>query len=259
MAGIRPLDAQIVQLLAAGVGANLARTKATRTRVQFEQFFSPELVHELERDPGLLEGRSQEVTILVSDLRGFTSFAERLDAQVTCRVIRDVMERLSERIAEQKGVIVDYAGDGILAMWNAPLLQADHATRACSAALLMQKELPGLNSRWEATIGAPLRLGIGINTGVAQVGNTGSSRKLKYGPHGHAVNLASRIQGATKTVGVPILISAGTRDRLSEKLETRPVGAVPLQGLGEEVPLFELLSDRTDRERTTVVREPMNV
>src|SRR4029077_9363126 len=110
--GIRPLEAQIVQLLAAAVGANLARTQATRTRVQFEQFFSPELVRELERDPELLEGRNQEVTILVSDLRGFTKLSERLGPQTTCRVLRDLMERLSEQIVAQKGVIVDYAGDG---------------------------------------------------------------------------------------------------------------------------------------------------
>src|SRR5262249_59042962 len=83
---IRPLEAQVVQLLAAAVGANLARAEAARTRVQFEQFFSPELVRELERSPDLLEGRNQEVTILVSDLRGFSTLSERLGPPDTCRL-----------------------------------------------------------------------------------------------------------------------------------------------------------------------------
>ncbi len=257
--GIRPLDAQIIQLLAAAVGANLVRTTATRTRVQFEQFFSPELVSELERDPALLEGRSQEVTILFSDLRGFTALAERLGAEVTCRVLRDLMERLSEQIVAQKGVIVDYAGDGILAMWNAPVQQLNHAQQACRAGLSMLKELPALNTQWQGTIGAPLQLGIGINTGVAQVGNTGSSRKLKYGPHGHTVNLASRIQSATKSIGAPLLIGASTRERLSPKFEVRPIGPVRLSGVDEEIPLFELHGERVDREKPTVICEKVDI
>jgi adenylate cyclase len=237
---IRPLEAQVVQLLAAAVGDNLARTLATKTRVQFEQFFSSQLVRELERDPKLLEGRSQEVTILVSDLRGFTKLSERLGAETTCRVVRDIMEHLSDRIMSHGGVIVDYAGDGILAMWNAPVPQEDHVARACRAALAMLGELPGLNTQWTATVGTPLALGIGVNTGMAQVGNTGSSRKLKYGPHGLTVNLASRVQDATKRVGAPLLISPAVKERLPTSFQTRPVGAVTLAGISEPVMLHEL-------------------
>jgi adenylate cyclase len=242
-AAIRPLEAQIVQLLAAAVSANLARTTAVRTRVQFEQFFSPELVRELEREPALLEGRRQEVTILVSDLRGFTALTERLGALTTFRMVRDLMERLSEQIIDQGGVIVDYAGDGILAMWNAPVPQDDHAVRACRAGLAMQDELPALNAQWETTAGGPLRLGIGISTGPAHVGNTGSSRKLKYGPHGHTVNLASRVQGATKALGVPLLITAATRERLPGTFAAHPLPPVSLPGFTEEVLLHELTGE----------------
>jgi adenylate cyclase len=240
---IRPLEAQIVQLLAAAVSANLARTTALRTRVQFEQFFSPELVRELEREPALLEGRRQEVTVLVSDLRGFTALTERLGAPTTFRMVRDLMERQSERIIGQGGVIVDYAGDGILAMWNAPVPQDDHAVRACRAALSMQDDLPGLNADWQATAGGPLRLGIGVSTGPAHVGNTGSSRKLKYGPHGHTVNLANRVQGATKTLGVPLLITGATRERLPGTFITRPLPPASLPGVAEEIVLYELTSE----------------
>jgi adenylate cyclase len=247
--GIRPLEAQVVQLLAAAVGASLARAVASRARVQFEQFFSPELVRELERDPGMLEGRNQEVTILVSDLRGFSNLSERLGPANTCKLVRDMMERLTERIVEHGGVIVDYAGDGILAMWNAPARQEDHAMKACQAALRMLDELPGLNERWQEVVGGPLALGIGINTGPVQVGNTGSSRKFKYGPHGHTVNLASRVQDATKRLGLPLLITGSTRQQLADNaFVTRRLCQVRVTGIAAPVMLYELHGEMATRE-----------
>jgi adenylate cyclase len=236
---IKPVEAQLVQLLSGAAGANLARATALRTRVQFEQFFSPELVRELERDPNLLEGRSEEVTLLFSDLRGFTALSQHLGAQKTCRLIRDMMEVLSEQIVAYGGVIVDYSGDGIMAMWNAPAKQSDHAVRACSAAIGMIAELPGLNKRWIAQTSHPLALGIGINTGPAQVGNTGSTRKFKYGPHGHTVNVASRVQDATKKLGIPLLITASTREQLPASLYTRRLGQVLLADVEIPMVLYE--------------------
>ena len=245
--GIEPLEAQLVQLLAAAAGANLARSLAARTRIQFEQFFSPELVRELKRNPKLLEGRFEEVTVLFSDMRGFTALSQRLGAEMTCRMMRDMMEQLSSRIVEHGGVIVDYAGDGILAMWNAPAHQADHATRACRAALAMLAELPAVNARWAQEIEGPaLALGIGINTGEAQVGNTGSSRKMKYGPHGHTVNLASRVQDATKHLGVPLLVSDRTRRDLPGSFLIRRLGQVRLPGVQEPIVLHEVHCEETD-------------
>jgi adenylate cyclase len=241
--GISTLEAQLVQLLAAAVGASLARAEATRTRVQFEQFFSPELVRELERDPDMLEGRNQEVTILMSDLRGFSRLSERLGPQAICGLVRDVMEVLSNRIAEHKGVIVSYAGDGILAMWNAPAKQENHALLACQAALAMLAELPSLDARWHDKIGVPLKLGIGINTGPVQVGNTGSSRKFVYGPLGHTVNLASRVEGATKQLGIPVLITGSTRAQLGNALITRRLCQVRVVGIAGAVELYELQGD----------------
>ncbi|MBY0527840.1 MAG: hypothetical protein K2R98_30870 [Gemmataceae bacterium] len=237
---LRPLEAQLVQLLAASASSHLARAAAIRTRVQFEQFFSPELVRELERNPGLLEGREAEVTILVSDLRGYTAISQRLGGQASCRLVRDLMECLSQRIMDHGGVIVDYAGDGILAMWNAPAVQADHAAKACRAALAMLGELPALNVQWQPIVGTPLALGIGLNSGPAQVGNTGSSRKFKYGPHGHTVNLASRVQDATKKVGVSVLLTRATRELLPPTFTTCEMGAVPMAGVAEEVAVYAL-------------------
>lgn len=248
--GIKPLEAQIVQLLAGALGANLVRSNAIKTRTQFEQFFSPELVRELERDPNLLEGRNQELTVLFGDIRGFTPMSEKLGPELTCRVVRSVMERLTDRIVAHGGAVVDYAGDGILAMWNAPVPQTDHAARACRAALAMLAELPELNKQWQGTVPAPLAIGVGINTGPALVGNTGSTRRLKYGPFGMTVNVASRIQDATKKVGTPLLISGSVRDKLPGGFQTRSVGGVPLAGVTGDVELFALSGEASTLTET---------
>jgi adenylate cyclase len=243
-ADIRPLEAQLVQVLAAAVGAGLARREmefeAARRRVQFEQFFNLELARELDRDPSLLEGHEREVTILVSDIRGFSRMAEKLGPRETCHLMNDILERLTFQIHEQGGVVVDYVGDGIMAMWNAPVDQPDHGARACRAALAMQAELPPLNERWRSRINNTLGLGIGINTGPALVGNTGCPRKFKYGPLGHPVNLASRTEGATKQLYVPTLITGSTHAQLGGTFATRRLCRAKVVGIDGEVDLYEL-------------------
>jgi adenylate cyclase len=180
------------------------------------------------------------VTILMSDLRGFSTLSERLGPQDTCRLVRDVMERLSERIVEYGGVIVSYLGDGILAMWNAPARQEGHAALACRAALAMREELPALNAVWRPVVGHSLEVGIGINTGPVQVGNTGSSRKFMYGPLGNTVNLASRVEGATKHLKVPVLITHSTRAQIGDAFVTRRLCQVRVVGIHGAVDLYQL-------------------
>ena len=142
------------------------------------------------------------MTVLFADIRGFSAVSGRIPPRLACELIRDIMEHLTAHIMESAGVVVDYVGDGLLAMWNAPAEQPDHAVRACRAALAMRGGLPELNRRWEGRLGKAIGLGIGINSGAALVGNTGSRQKFKYGPLGHTVNLASRVEGATKHLGV---------------------------------------------------------
>jgi adenylate cyclase len=241
---IRPLEAQLTQVLAAAVAAGLARQEseahAARRRVQFEQFFTPDLAAALDRDRSLLEGREREVTVLFADIRGFSGVSERLSAQLTCELIREIMEHLTARIMESAGVVVDYVGDGLLAMWNAPVDQPDHAVRACRAALAMRDGLPELNRRWEGRLGGTFGLGIGLNSGPALVGNTGSHKKFKYGPLGHSVNLASRIEGATKHLGIGLLISGSTHELVGTAFATRRLCRARLLGIASEVNLFEL-------------------
>src|SRR5262249_7428820 len=137
--GIGPLEAQVMQLLASAVGGGLARqgqgAEAGRLRAQIQEVFSSAPGPGVQQEPPLLEGQEREVTVLCSDVRGFWRVAERLGPTDTCLLVADVMERLTEKVRAHDGVLVDYLGDGILAMWNAPADQPDHAQKACRAAL----------------------------------------------------------------------------------------------------------------------------
>jgi adenylate cyclase len=249
---IRPLEAQLTQVLAAAVASGLARMKgeaeAVRQRVQFEQFFTADLASVLDADPGLLDGREREVTILFADIRNFSALSEGVTPGLTCELVRDVMEHLTTCVRAQEGVLVDYIGDGLLAMWNAPVAQDDHAVRACRAALAMRAEMPALNATWEARLGGKLGVGIGLNTGPALVGNVGSRIKFKYGPLGHTVNLASRVEGATKQLGVPIMMTGATRERIGETFATRRLCQARVVGIRGTVDLYELHAERGDPE-----------
>jgi adenylate cyclase len=147
--------------------------------------------------------------------------------------------------------MVDYLGDGLFAMWNAPVEQPDHAGLACRAALAIIDDLPEINRQFEETIGDPLLLGIGINSGMAMVGNNGSRSRFHYGPMGHTVNLASRVEGATKQLGVRILITGSTRAELGDGFETRRICRAKMAGMDEPVDLYELQSDSVAGEWKT--------
>ncbi|MCA9217924.1 MAG: hypothetical protein KDB27_32865, partial [Planctomycetales bacterium] len=176
--GIRPIEAQLVQLLAGAVSAGLARVQkeeeAARTRVQFEQFFSQKLVSELQRNPSLLEGHDREISVLFCDLRKFSLISERLSARQVYELLGEMMDSFTNVAMDHGGVIVDYHGDGLAAMWNAPTDEPRHAQKACDAAVDMIQQLTPLDEKWSAACGFPLRIGIGINTGNARVGNAGS-------------------------------------------------------------------------------------
>ena len=202
-------EAKLVEVLASGIAAGLARVKeqqaAMAARVQFEQFFTPQLATQLEQDPQLLEGRDAQITLLFADIRGFSRLSEKLGPAKTMSWIQDTMGTLSECVLAADGVLVDYLGDELMAMWGAPIAQVDHADLACRAAKEMIQSLPDISERWQAELGCSVELGIGINSGVARVGNTGSRQKFKYGPLGDTVNVASRVQGASKYLGADCL------------------------------------------------------
>ena len=244
---ITEMEGMLVELLARGVAAGLARLEqeqaAAALRVQFEQFFSPELARHLARQPDLLKGRDAEVSILFCDIRGFSRISERLGPAQTLEWIGDVMETLSGCVRAEGGVLVDYIGDELMTMWGAPDEQPDHARRACRAALAMLARLPELNERWQEVLKEPMGIGVGVNTGPARVGNTGSRHKFKYGPLGNTVNLASRVQGATKYLKCKLLITGATQAKLDDGFATRRLCRVRVVNIAEPVSLYELVPD----------------
>jgi adenylate cyclase len=213
---------------------------AFRARAQLEQYFTREVYQELEARPELLMPRDADLTVLFCDVRGFSRFSERLGTARTVEWVSDVMSALSECVLDNRGVVVEYIGDELMAMWGAPAELPDHARHACRAALDMLGRLPALNARWGPVLGEPMALGIGVNSGVACVGNIGSRFKFKYGPLGNVVNLASRLQGATKYLKSPALIAPSTRERLGEGFAVRRLCRVRAVNIAEPVDLYEL-------------------
>src|SRR5262249_10817360 len=194
---------------------------ALRARVQFEQFFTPELSRQLLDKPELLDGKSAEVSVLFCDIRGFSRITERLGPTRTIEWTRHVLGALSECLRAAQGVLGDSVGEGLRAWGGAPEPQPDPARRACRAALAMLAQVPALNDKWRSTIDEPMGLAIGVNTGEACVGNIGSAIKFKYGPRGNAVNIASRAQGVNKQLKTSILITQNTQAQPGGSLATR--------------------------------------
>jgi adenylate cyclase len=241
---ISKLEARFFELLAYGIAAGLARLHeeraAMKARVQFEQFFTPKLSRQLASQPDMLKGQDAEVTLLFCDIRGFSRISERLGPARTVEWINDVLDVLSDCVLIHGGVLVDYIGDELMAMWGAPEKQPDHAKLACCAALEMLEELPKLNKRWQPILEEPFALGIGVNTGRAHVGNTGSNLKFKYGALGNTVNLASRVQGVTKFLKATLLVTGSTDAQLDATFERRRIGKVQVVNIAEPVELYEV-------------------
>lgn len=235
-----------LELLHARVNSCLERKRLREA--EFKQFFPPQLAREFARHPDLrdMEGKFANVTMLFCDIRGFSSITERLEPDETVRWLRAVMGDLSGCVIDNGGVLVDYAGDELLAMWGAPSEIPDHAERACVTAMEMLRRIPRLNEVWADIIGAQTNFGIGINSGRALVGNIGTDRKFKYGPLGNAVNLASRVQGVTKRLQTNLLITGATKQALPRNSfpgRTRRVCKVRVVNIDEPVELYEVVAD----------------
>ena len=234
----KPVDRMLLQ-----ARINSCLLKRRQRARELEQFFPPEVVTQLIDRPDLLQtGRSADVTILFCDIRGFSRVSERLRDTPEKMVgwVSAVMEALDRCVLRHQGVLVDFIGDELLAMWGAPQAQPDHARRACLAALDMLACIADINKEWEAVTGEPTTVGIGINSGPASVGNTGTRRRFKYGPVGNTVNLASRIQGATKYLEARTLITQSTRDRIGDEFAMRRLALLKVVNIGEPLAVYEL-------------------
>lgn len=239
----RPIN---LTLLKARVNACLEK-KRLRER-EFGQFFPREIARQVALRPEMLdEGREADVSVLFCDIRAFSKISEKLEPEKTVRWIRDVMEVLSECVLDHQGVLVDYIGDELVAMWGAPTEQPDHAQLACRAALAMVERLPAISRKWNSELGMPTQVGIGINSGKAHVGNTGTARRRKYGPLGNTVNLASRVQGASRYLQSSLLVTGETYDQLTtDDFFSRRLCTVKVNNIEEPVELYEIVPQATE-------------
>jgi adenylate cyclase len=231
-------------LLRARVNSLLLR-RQLRVR-ELEQFFPPLVARQfLDRPEVLEEGTQTEISVLFCDIRGYSRISRRLGPANTIEWVSSVMEELTDCILRANGVLVDFIGDELMAMWGAPANQPNHADLACGTALEMFACLPSLNQRWKQQLGESMSFGIGINSGIAWVGNSGTRRKFKYGPSGDTVNVGSRVQGTTKYLKAPLVVARSTHDKLTGTFESRRLGSVRVVNISEPVELFEIVRPDT--------------
>ncbi|MEO9600182.1 adenylate/guanylate cyclase domain-containing protein [Parasphingorhabdus sp.] len=233
---------------------DFASEQKRRREVQnaFGQYLAPEMVQKIADDPSLLNlgGVSRELTILFSDIRGFTSISEAMqdDPQGLTRMINAILTPLSNIILRHGGTIDKYMGDCVMAFWNAPLDDPDHGLHALEAAREMLAEMETINREIQAMLpdGANvpvIRMGIGINTGTCVVGNMGSDQRFDYSVLGDVVNLASRLEGQCKDQGVDILIGEATM-RAAPSLAYRKVADIQVKGRSAKEATYTLSDDR---------------
>ncbi len=244
----------LAAVYSAGSLTNFVRAEQERQRVRtaFKSYLAPELVEELVAHPEKLRlgGENREVTLLFADVRRFSPLAEGRDAESLVGFVNRLFTPLSKAIFEERGTIDKYMGDAVMAFWNAPLADADHAEHGCRAALRMLRALDGLNAELALEAeGAgvsfePVRIGIGLNTGLCCIGNVGSPERFDYSVLGDAVNVASRLEQLTKTYGVDIIVGEPTARSVSE-LAFLEIDRVVPRGKSRPEAIYALLGDET--------------
>ena len=221
-----------------------------RVRSAFGRYLAPAMVEQLTRDPSRLRlgGEMRPMTILFCDIRGFTTISETMDAEALTLFINRFLTPMTETIMANGGTIDKYMGDAIMAFWNAPLDDRDHQGHAAAAALRMIEQLGSLNGEWRSEAEAESRafhevtIGIGLNTGVCCVGNLGSDQRFDYSVLGDSVNIASRLEGQSKTYGLSIVIGPDTEAALPDHA-TLELDLIRVKGKTEPLRIYGLLGD----------------
>jgi len=222
-----------------GVGADILSKR--RLRDALGRYVSPEVAARVERDPGDLDGERRQVSILFTDLRGFTTLSERMAPEQMAARLTEYFDAMTSAIFVRRGMVNDFIGDAILAVFGAPLDDPSHAQHAVQSALAMIETLATLNRRWSTEGLPPLRMGVGIHTGEVFAGNVGRAGKVKYAVVGDTVNLASRVEGLNKELGTTMLVTESTYLAAGLDLEVKDRGLVSVKGREEPVRIYEVL------------------
>lgn len=226
-----------------------------KMRSTFSRYLGEEVMDVALQDPDKLNrGEKREMTVLFSDIRGFTSLSEHMSPEKLADFINQYLSPMTQIVFEEKGTLDKYIGDAVMAFWNAPLDQPDHALRACRAAIHMLERLEELKLEWRKAGYPELEIGIGINTGQMVVGNMGSDVRVDYTVLGDSVNLGSRLEGTTKEYDTRTIISEFTRAAVKDGIITRRLGAVRVKGKKVPVGIYELrgLGAPSETERKAI-------
>jgi adenylate cyclase len=207
----------------------------------FGKYVTPEIRDEILAGRISGEGELKEVTVLFADIRDFTPWVEATAPRDVVRDLNEYFTEMAEAIRAQRGLVLQFIGDEIEAVFGAPIAARDHATMAVRAALDMRGRLHAWNARREAAGKPALRHGIGIHTGTVLAGNIGGAERLSYALVGDPVNLASRIQGLTKDFKVDILVSEATRKSIDPAVPVEELPAVRIKGRAEEVNVYKVV------------------
>jgi len=215
-----------------------------RIKGAFKHYVSAEVIEEMLKDPDRLKlgGEEKVLTVLFSDLEGFTTYSERYSPGEMIDILSEYYEKMTEEIFAQQGMLKEYVGDELMAIFGAPLEQPDHARKACAAALAMQQRRKALGGEWTAAGRPFLKARTGVNSGPMLVGNLGSRYRFSYGVLGDQVNLGSRLEGLNKTYGTEILIGENTAGLIDGAFRLREVDMVRVKGRTQPVRIYELLA-----------------
>jgi adenylate cyclase len=218
--------------------------RAREIRTMFSSYVSKRIVDELIRDPSKakLGGDRKEITVLFSDIRGFTSFSEKLQPEEVVSLLNEYLGAMTEIVFEHEGTLDKFVGDAIMALWGAPVGQPDHAERACKCALAMIVKLKELQAKWTAEGRHVIDIGIGINTGDMVVGNMGApGKKMDYTVIGDNVNLGARLEGLTRKYNNHIIISEYTFAQVKDLVQAKELDSVTVKGKEKPVVVYDLV------------------
>ncbi|MEN3033370.1 MAG: adenylate/guanylate cyclase domain-containing protein [Aquificaceae bacterium] len=226
-----------------GLMFSLYEFQTSKLKRAFSSYLSPELLELVIKNPESLKlgGQKRYVTVLFSDLRGFTTMSESLDPEVLVNVLNRYLEPMTLIVLEERGMLDKYIGDAIMAIFNAPIEVEDHPSRACKSALRMLEKLKELNEGFRKDFGIELSIGVGINTGYAVIGNMGSSVRFDYTAIGDTVNTASRLEGLNKFYKTSIIISESTAREIEDRFLLRMLDKVAVKGKAQATTIYELM------------------
>ena len=246
---VYPLLSLTIAYLSCEAYRNIVVEKRNRfIKKAFSTYVSPQLLTELMRNPERLKlgGEKRVVSVLFSDIRGFTSLSERLPPDELVVLLNEYLNPMTRIIIEERGTLDKYIGDAIMAIYNAPVEIEDHPGRVCNTALRMREKLKELNEGWVKKGLPTLDIGIGINTGEAVIGNMGAELRFDYTAIGDTVNLASRLEGMNKLYGTNILVSESTYGHVKDIFLFRELDLVRVKGKEKPIVMYELMDYRDD-------------